>query len=244
MKNSQELESIPLRYAMVNNTIKATLAASNRPENAVKLVVVTKGQRVEKIQSVIESGATLLGENYPEETASKIPELTRLEKISWHMIGHIQSRKMKFLVRYFDTIESVESLETAEKLNQKFAEAGRRIRIMLEVNLSGETSKQGFDVDQREKWPAFVDSIAQVARLESLEVCGLMTMPPLGDNAEASRKYFQQCRALGDFVNEHLGQPLITELSMGTSSDYTVAIEEGATLVRVGEAIMGPRFYA
>jgi uncharacterized pyridoxal phosphate-containing UPF0001 family protein len=159
------------------------------------------------------------------------------------MIGHIQSRKIKYLVSYFDTVESVESLETANKLNQKFAEATRRIPIMLEVNLSGETSKQGFNVDQREKWTAFVESIRQIVRLDSLKVTGLMTMPPLGNKAEDSRPYFRLCRDLGNYVNDQLVQPLVTELSMGTSSDYTVAIEEGATIVRVGEAIMGPRIY-
>lgn len=237
-------EMIASNLASVRSKIEQALEASGRPLGAAQLLVVTKGQSVEKIQALIDSGGILLGENYPEETARKIPELTLSSKVNWHMIGHIQSRKIKYLVQYFDQIESVDSLETAKKLESKFAEAGKQIKVMLEVNVSGEQSKQGFDLVSRTQWLAFVEDIRLVMDLPHLELVGLMTMPPLGGDPESSRVYFRSCRELGSFINDTLKLNVISQLSMGTSHDYPVAVEEGATIVRVGEAIMGPRNYA
>lgn len=243
MMAHQDLDSVAQNFEHVRNIVKATISSANRSEDSVKLVVVTKGQPVEKMQALINAGGVLLGENYPEETAEKIPSLTGLEKVKWHMIGHIQSRKIKYLVEYFDFIESVDSLETAHKLDLKFAEADRKVKVLLEVNLSGEQSKQGFDLESTDKWRDFVRDVQSMKRLEHLEIKGLMTMPPLETDLNASRKYFQKCHILGQFINDQLNEHLIAELSMGTSQDYTIAIEEGATIIRVGEAIMGPRTY-
>lgn len=243
MSMLSDLNKIGTNLDEVKFKIDLALASSGRTAGSARLVVVTKGQPVEKVQALIDSGGILLGENYPEETARKIPGLKGAENIRWHMIGHIQRRKIKYLVQYFDVIESVESLETSHKLDQKFADAKRTIKILLEVNLSGEQSKQGFALESRERWPEFIQAIRSIMRYQHLEVTGLMTMPPLEIAPEDSRLYFRRCRELGDYVNDQIGRKVISELSMGTSHDYQVALEEGATIVRVGEAIMGPRFY-
>lgn len=240
---SRDSELISSNLAFVRSRIEQALEASGRPSKAAQLLVVTKGQSVEKIQALIDAGGLLLGENYPEETAQKIPQLRVKDKVTWHMIGHIQSRKIKHLVQYFDQIESVDSLETANKLEMKFAESGRKIKIMLEVNVSGEQSKQGFDMAAGTQWSAFIQQIRLLMDLPHLELVGLMTMPPLGSDPETSRVYFRKCRELGSFINDTIKTNVISELSMGTSHDYPVAVEEGATIVRVGEAIMGVRNY-
>ncbi len=238
------MSEIGERLLLVQNGVNAALEKAHREAGLVKLVVVTKGQPAEKMQALIDAGGRYLGENYPEETAEKIAELKNIEQVEWHMIGHIQSRKIKFLTKYFNFIESVESLETAQKLDARFLEAGRKIQIMLEVNVSGEVSKQGFALAEKENWGAFIEDVNRIDRLASLELVGLMTMPPLGEHAESSRIYFKRLRELLAYVNEHKIGVKMTELSMGTSFDYSVAVEEGATIVRVGEAIMGARIYA
>ncbi len=241
---SEDLDQIGQKFRFVENQIKAALDAAHRAGEAVKLVVVTKGQSVEKMQALIDAGGRYLGENYPEETVEKIESLNGIEHVEWHMIGHIQSRKIRFLTRYFSVIQSVESIETAKKINLRFTDAGRKVKILLEVNVSGEASKQGFALAEKQNWQGFVADVNEIENLTALEIAGLMTMPPLGDNAESSRVYFQRCKELLEYVNAHKRGNLLTELSMGTSFDYKVAVEEGATIVRVGEAIMGARNYS
>jgi len=231
---------------VVRSTIDSALASSRRDDTNVKLVIVTKGQSVQKMQALIRTGEKVLGENYPEETDRKIQELKGMEDIEdleWHMIGHIQSRKIKYLIRYFNVIESVESIETAEKLNQRYEMAGQKARILLEVNLSGEETKQGFALAEKQSWQKFMEDVQKIRGMKALELSGLMTMPPLGREAEESRPVFRLCKELQEYANQVLGSQVIKDLSMGTSFDYPVAIEEGATIVRIGEAIMGPRNY-
>ncbi len=241
---SEDLDQIVQKFQFVETQINAALDAANRAGEAVKLVVVTKGQSVERMQALIDAGGRYLGENYPEETVEKIELLKGIEHVEWHMIGHIQGRKIRFLTRYFSVIQSVESIETAKKINLRFTDAGRKVKILLEVNVSGEASKQGFALAEKQNWQGFVADVNEIENLTALEIAGLMTMPPLGDNAESSRVYFQRCKELLEYVNDHKRGNLLTELSMGTSFDYRVAVEEGATIVRVGEAIMGARNYS
>ena len=126
----------------------------------------------------------------------------------------------------------------------RFTDAGRKVKILLEVNVSGEVSKQGFDLAEKQNWQGFIADVNEIENLTALEIVGLMTMPPLGKDAESSRVYFQRCKELLEYVNLHKRGNQLTELSMGTSFDYKVAAEEGATIVRVGEAIMGARNYS
>lgn len=228
-------------FACLQN-IETAQKKANRAIGSVKLVVVTKGQNPEKIQEVIDAGARILGENYPEETSKK-RLLLKDKDVEWHMIGHIQSRKVKYLVDFFSEIHSVESLETAKKLDEKFLLNGRTIPVLYEVNVSGEETKQGIQAVDESKWPAVIKLFEQLIQLKGIKCSGLMTMPPLSTNPEDSRKYFQKLRKLSVVLSEKLGEEYFPELSMGTSFDYEIAIQEGATFIRVGEAIMGPRVY-
>lgn len=228
-------------YSCVIDQIGTAAKRSARHAEDIHLVVVTKGQSVEKIQQVIEAGAILLGENYPEETDKKIVEMGKLsDSIEWHMIGHLQSRKIKYITAHFSMIHSIDRVEIATDLNNRLASP---MNALLEVNLSGEGSKGGFAVWNKQDWSTFADQILQLKKLEHLHILGLMTMPPYTEAAESSRAIFARCRQLAEFVQKRTGEAEFRQLSMGTSIDYAVAIEEGATFVRVGEAIMGSRNY-
>lgn len=229
-------------YERVVEKMSLAAAKSGRPIEAVRLVVVTKGQSVGKISEVIAAGASDLGENYPEETAQKIAEMGTLSNsVRWHMIGHLQSRKIKYVVQGFSMMHSIDRSSIAVELNAKL---DHPMNVMLEVNLSGEESKGGYLLADTENWPAFSKTVLELNKLERLDFVGLMTMPPYAQDPEASRSIFRKCKELRDFIAKETGLDSLKEISMGTSLDYTVAIEEGATFVRVGEAIMGPRDYS
>ena len=229
-------------------TIKERMAAavkrSGREPSAVRLVVVTKAQPAEKIRIVIEAGADQLGENYPEETVEKKKSLSDFSQVQWHMIGHLQSRKIPYVIKDFNIIHSIDSVELATKLSRKLVEAGIVMPVLIEINSSGEESKYGFPGFNETDWGRLVNLISTIVELPGIKLSGLMTMPPFFDAPELSRPYFIKLRTLRDYLQKSLGSVVsLNELSMGTSSDFEVAIEEGATYVRVGKAIMGERIY-
>ena len=231
-------------FVRVNQSIAAAIQRSRRSAADVKLVVVTKAQPFEKIRSVIDAGACYLGENYPEETVEKKANLANDAQIQWHMIGHLQSRKIPLVVSDFNAVHSIDSLELAIKLSRKVVDAGKIMPVMVEINTSGEASKYGFPGYQEPGWHELLDPIKSIADLPGIRLCGLMTMPPYFDDIEQSRPYFSALRKLRDFLQKELGENIqLKELSMGTSSDFEIAIEEGATYIRVGKAIMGERIY-
>ncbi len=233
---------VEVNYQKVSDQIGQSAMKSGRSVEDVKLVVVTKGQSVQKVAEVIQAGAKDLGENYPEETAQKIIEMGQLaSNVKWHMIGHLQSRKIKFVVDHFSMMHSIDRPGIAAELNAKL---DRSLDVLLEVNLSGEESKGGFQVENTQNWPQFCETVLELQKLERIHIVGLMTMPPYTEEPEASRGVFRLCRKLRDFVQNETGLVAINQLSMGTSLDYNVAVEEGATYVRVGEAIMGARDYS
>jgi len=213
-----------------------------RKPEGIQLVVVTKGQPVEKIARVIEAGATVLGENYPEETTAKIPFLAN-RQIKWHMIGHLQSRKIKFIVDDFTMIHSIDREEIAVKLNERLAAANKTMRALFEVNLSGEEAKSGFAAWDENRWDELVDDLLRMTQFSNLHFTGLMTMPPYAEKPEDSRQVFIKCRRLLERFQIRSGDKNFIDLSMGTSLDYAVAIQEGATFLRIGQAIMGERTY-
>jgi len=219
--------------------IQAAQSAGRNPAG-VHLVVVTKTHPVENVQAAIAAGAKYLGENYAEEAVAKITQIGR-QQAEWHMIGHVQSRKADLVAGYFDLMHSLDSLKLANRLSRFSAEAGRTLPVLLEVNVSGEDSKFGYPAWQAEQWPALGAEIAQIAALPSLRIGGLMTMPPFAEQAEASRPFFVRMRRLQEFLAKQFPGLSWEQLSMGTSLDFRVAVEEGATLVRVGTAIMGQR---
>ncbi len=227
----------------VLDAISAAAQRSGRDAAAVRLVVVTKMQPAEIVRAAIEAGAKILGENYAEEAAEKIEAVGHQSGVEWHMIGHIQSRKAQLVAQHFDLVHSLDSLRLAERLNRFAAEAGRTLPVLLEFNVSGEASKHGWTAASEAQWMELVPDVKAIAALTNLKVRGLMTMPPLSTDPEAARVHFRRLRSLRDFFAQHIPEAEWQELSMGTSADYTVAVEEGATLVRVGQAIVGPRPY-
>ncbi|MFN8411386.1 MAG: YggS family pyridoxal phosphate-dependent enzyme [Anaerolineales bacterium] len=237
------VNSIREKYTSTLDKIAVAAKKSGRDSEAVKLVVVTKTQPMEIVQAAIEAGARILGENYPEEGAMKIQFLQSFSAVEWHMIGHVQSRKAQIVAQNYDYVHSLDGLKLATRLNRFCEEANRALPVLLEFNVGGEESKSGWNAVDEANWPALLTDVAGVLALPRLKIRGLMTMPPLGTSAEASRPYFQKLRRLQGYLKSQFPQVEFSELSMGTSSDFEVAVEEGATLVRVGTAIVGARNY-
>jgi PLP dependent protein len=236
-----DVATIRERYQRVLDAIHAAARKGGRGREAVRLVVVTKLQPVDAVQAAIEAGAHILGENYAEEGAAKIAALGPRSGVEWHMIGHVQSRKAATVARYFDMVHSLDSLQLAQRLNRSAAQAGRSLPVLLELNVGGEASKHGWQAADETHWADLIPDIGEIATLDHIHIRGLMTMPPLSTDPEAGRPYFQRLRRLRDFLAGRMPQAGWDELSMGTSADFPVAVEEGATLVRIGQAILGPR---
>ena len=235
--------SIRENYLLTLDQIAASARKSGRPPEDIRLVVVTKSQPLEVAQAAIEAGVRILGENYPEEGVTKIQSLDHQSGVEWHMIGHVQSRKAKLVAEHFELLHSLDSLKLAQRLDRFSAESGRILPVLLEFNVGGEESKSGWDASDDSQWENLLPDVQSILDLPNLRVHGLMTMPPLETDPEDSRRFFQRLRLLRDHLSSAFPQADWRELSMGTSADYTVAVEEGATLVRVGTAIVGARKY-
>ena len=207
---------------------------SGRPASAIRLMAVTKTVDDDRIIDAIRTGVEIIGENYVQEAKRKIEKLGKTGE--WHLIGRLQTNKAKYAVHLFDMIHSVDRLELAVELDRRARAAGRVLPVLIEVNVSGEESKSGVPHD------AALDLVRVVAPLEHLSVRGLMTMPPWSDDPEESRPYFRVLRDLRDkIVGAAVPRVEMRELSMGMTDDYAVAIEEGATIVRIGRGIFGER---
>ena len=215
----------------VMERIEKAARKAGRDPAEVKLVAVSKTVEVARIREAIEAGVSILGENYIQEAQKKIEEIGR--PVSWHFIGHLQSNKAKYAIRLFDMIHCVDSHPLVEELNRRAEQADRVSKVMIEVNLSKEATKFGTDEEM-------VFALARrIQPLQYLSLEGLMTMPPYFDSPEMSRPYYIALRELKERMIKE-GIPM-EELSMGMSNDFEVAIEEGATFIRVGTAIFGPR---
>jgi len=225
------MSAIKENLLRVRERIDRAAQRAGRDSKEIKLVAVSKTVEVARIKEAIEGGVSILGENYVQEAQKKIETLGR--RVSWHFIGHLQSNKARYAVRLFDAVHSIDSLSLAEELNRRAEQENRVISVMIEVNLSREATKFGTD---EERLLSLARGIQQLGCL-SLE--GLMTMPPYFDDPEMSRPYYAALRELrGRLAGE--GIPM-KELSMGMSGDFEIAVEEGATYVRVGTAIFGSR---
>jgi pyridoxal phosphate enzyme (YggS family) len=229
------------RLSRVLDRVAESAHKSGRPPGSVRVVTVTKMQPVAVIQAAVEAGATVLGENYAEEAVAKIEAIGALSGIEWHMVGHVQSRKAPLIAQHFAVVHSLDSLKLGERLDRAAQSAGRSLSVLLEVNVSGEGSKYGWPGWDTAQWAEFLPVVAALRKLAKLQVRGLMTMPPLATEPEEARVYFRRLRALRDYLVTQSTGTDWSELSMGTSADYQVAVEEGATLVRIGQAILGPR---
>ena len=218
-------------YLRVMERIEKAARRAGRDPAEIKLVTVSKTVEAARIREAIAAGASILGENYVQEAQKKIEEIGK--PVAWHFIGHLQSNKAKYAVRLFDMIHSVDSLTLAQELNRRAEQAGQVARVMIEVNISGEATKFGTDEEK------VFSIVREILSLSHLSLEGLMTMPPYFDLPEMSRPYYTKLRELRErMVRE--GIP-VKELSMGMSNDFEIAIEEGATYVRVGTAIFGER---
>ena len=229
------------RYLHTLEQIANAARKVQRDPNEIRLVVVTKSQPLEIVQATIEAGVKILGENYPEEGVMKIQSLPQQSGVEWHMIGHVQSRKARLVAEHFALLHSLDSLKLAQRLDRFAAEQNRVLSVLLEFNVGGEESKSGWNASNSSTWNLLLPEVKSVLELTHLRVHGLMTMPPLENDPQDSRRFFQSLRLLRDHLAAAFPQADWHELSMGTSADYPVAVEEGATLVRVGTAIVGAR---
>lgn len=240
---SDLVSSIREKYMYTIDQIATAARKSRRNQDDIRLVVVTKSQPLEIVQAAVEAGVRIFGENYPEEGLMKIQSLPPQTGVEWHMIGHVQSRKARLVADHFALLHSLDSLKLAVRLNRFSVEAKRTLPVLLEFNVGGEESKSGWDASDQATWGALLPDVNGITELPNLQIRGLMTMPPLGLDPEASRRFFQRLGLLRDHLADQFPGGDWRELSMGTSADYVVAVEEGATLVRVGTAIVGARRY-
>lgn len=228
--------SIATNLALVTARIAEAARASGRKPEQVRLVAVSKMHGPGAVKAALAAGQILFGENYVQEAQDKIAKVG--PGPSWHFIGHLQSNKAKVAAELFDVIQSVDRLKLAKALDRHAGELGRKLGVLLQVNVGGEAQKSGCA-------PAEAAALAQeVARLEHLELSGLMTMPPFFDDPQRARPLFAQLRKLAAQLGRDLPQGAMRHLSMGMSGDFEAAIAEGATLVRVGTAIFGARDYS
>src|ERR1700730_6837689 len=226
------METVAENLARVREQITQAATKVGRSVDDVELVAISKTHDAAKVREAVESGQTLFGESRVQEARVKIPELP--SNLRWHFVGHLQKNKIRHALPLFEMIHSVNSLELAQDINRIAEEEGLHRRVLLEVNVAGEGSKFGFQPDTlREQ----MESLLAFSRLSIL---GLMTIPPLAEDAEASRKFFVKLRDLRDQLQKEFHVDL-AQLSMGMTNDFPIAVEEGATLVRVGTAIFGER---
>lgn len=224
------MESLRERYEQLQSRIERAALRAGRKREEVTLIAVTKVFPASAIRAACELGLRDFGENYVQELERKLPETRDLAGLRFHLIGHLQSNKARRAVEAFNAIQTVDSARLARRLDEALAALGpdRTMQVMLEVKLSPEEAKSGADPDEL---PALVEAVRSCPRLS---LTGLMTMPPFSDQPEASRPYFRKLRELAAACN-------LPHLSMGMSQDFEVAIEEGATHVRIGTALFGPR---
>jgi len=226
--------SIAENLARVKEQIAKAAVRSGRRPDSVKLVGVTKTVDVDRIKEAVSAGLQILGENYVQEARDKIKEVGG--EVSWHFVGRLQTNKAKYAVKLFDMIQTVDSFKLAKELDRRAQPLGRKIPIIIQVNLASEVSKGGVKPSE------CISLIKQISVLANLQIRGLMTMPPFFDQPERARPYFAQLRELSqEIARTQLPRVEMNELSMGMSGDFETAIEEGATLVRVGTAIFGER---
>ena len=216
------------------NIAEAARACGRDPAE-IRLIAVSKTVDSQRIVNAYDCGQNLFGENRVQDALEKI-DLLKGKEIHWHLIGHLQKNKVKYIIGQFDLVHSIDSFSLAEMVHKKSQEQGVVTAVLIQVNISGEETKNGLPPDQ------LLDTLVRVSQLSGVQVKGMMTIPPMQSDPEASRKYFAELRQLRDeMAKQAIENIQLDELSMGMSNDYQVAVQEGATLVRVGTAIFGNR---
>jgi pyridoxal phosphate enzyme (YggS family) len=239
---SNKSETISTRYKQTDELVQKLSSAKYGDAQRVKLVVVTKGQPHDACLEVVSAGAQYLGENYPEETVAKY-SLNDIGKKQIHMIGHLQSRKIKFLHPLFSCIHSIDSLELAQKVSNYYVQKGKKIDVLIEIDLSGDSTKNGFIVNNQSEKNHFESYFLEMQQLNGIRIIGLMTMGHNPETPEVNREIFKNCHSIFNTLQKKYRLSDFSELSMGTSGDFAVAISEGSTMVRIGQRIMGNRLY-
>jgi pyridoxal phosphate enzyme (YggS family) len=226
--------TIAENVARVRERMEAAAKRAGRDLGKIRLVAVSKTVGLERILQAIDAGVDSLGENYVQEAQEKVGALEK--RVSWHFIGHLQSNKARVAARLFDWVHSVDSLKLAEELSRAGKQQSKILPVLLQVNLGKEESK--FGAREEEVYRL----LERMGSLPGVSIRGLMAMPPFFENPEESRPYFRALRMMAENVTKRqIPSVFMEELSMGMSNDFEVAIEEGATLVRVGTAVFGPR---
>ena len=229
------MEDIRKNLARITERIESAAAQAGRESDDITLIAVSKKMHQSHIQAAIDCGHLCFGENYIQEAQEKIPKFTK--NITWHFIGHLQSNKARQAAELFDIIETVDTRKLATTLNNHLAKIQKTLRALVQVNVSGEKQKSGISPGELE------DFLRTTHSLSHLKITGLMTMPPFYDDPEKVRPYFRHLAEISQKMTAKklIGNHCPVELSMGMSGDFEVAIEEGATIVRVGSSIFGPR---
>jgi pyridoxal phosphate enzyme (YggS family) len=236
-----EYGGIAARYQQVVAQIDQAARSADRDPASIKLVVVTKGHPIQAVKEALAVGVRIFGENYVEEGISKMIACSDQTGVEWHMIGHVQSRKAQPVCEHYSWVHSLDRLKLANRLDRFAGQLGRKLPVLLECNVSGEQSKFGWPAWEKQSWEDLAGKITPVLSLPNLDIRGLMTMAPFLTDPEQARPYFQRLRLLRDFLALQFPQANWQELSMGMSADFQVAVQEGATIVRIGTAIMGTR---
>ena len=236
MTDASDSDAIVQNVQSVLHHIRQAADRVGRQSDTIRLIAVTKSVSVSRIRHAVAAGVRLFGENRLQEALPKIASFGAEEGLGWHFVGRLQRRKVKSVVGAFVMIQSVDSLELAAEINRRAEEAGVCQEILLEVNIGGESTKAGFSL------PGVVDALPVLDSMSHLSVKGLMAVPPPTREAGSARPYFRRLSELArSLARTDLRRVRMDELSMGMSNDFETAVEEGATFVRVGTAIFGPR---
>ena len=226
--------SIADNYKTITSKIASAAKRVNRDPSSIKLITVTKTIDADRIRQAVAAGAQILGENRVQEAKEKIEQLGALAR--WHLIGHLQSNKAKYAVKLFEMIHSVDTLELAMEIDKQAAKIGKVQDVLIEVSLAGEETKAGIEAE------GVAALVREASKLKHISIKGLMAIPPFLADPEEVRPYFRILKELAaSIAKEHVPNVSMNELSMGMSNDFEVAVEEGATMVRVGSAIFGER---
>ncbi len=234
-------QTIKTNLHQVMGRLENAAYSVNRDPSGIRLVVVTKGHPNHAVKALLLAGVRTFGENYVEDAEGKILANLKEHGVEWHMIGHIQKRKARRVCELFQYVHSLDSLALGVRLDRFAGELNKRMPVLLECNVSGEESKFGFHAWHEDLWDSLADQAQQIWELPNLELRGLMTMAPYFDDPEQARPDFILLNRVRDALARRLPITCLEELSMGMSGDFEVAVQEGATIVRIGQAILGPR---
>jgi pyridoxal phosphate enzyme (YggS family) len=247
VNNSDVLKN---NITLIREAISEAASKSNRKAESINLHAATKGVTPENIFHAVQFGITEIGENWVQEAKPKTAILSELVEASQfdmprlHMIGHLQSNKAREALTVFDSIDTLDSKEIAERMNRILGENETKIQTFIEIDLTGDPNRNGFRLQLEQgtdSYSNFLESIDAISKLKNIELTGLMTVPPITNNPEDARPYFSKAKSIFDNLKTQFPNHPFTDLSMGMTNDYHIAIEEGATIIRLGTAIFGKR---